>query len=73
MSTADDLRAALAVAELEEKLIAEKASSADGRATQETKYALRDAREQYRTKREAHPAGPGEARPATVNAKAKGN
>ncbi len=64
MPTADELRAALAVAELEEQLAAAKAT--DDGPSADLKLALREARQTYRTMREGYPAGEGEARPATV-------
>lgn len=64
MPTADELRAALAVAELEEELAA--AKDTDDGPGAELKLALRDARQTFRQMREGYPAGEGEARPATV-------
>lgn len=66
MPTADELRAALAVAELEEALAEAKAT--DDGPSAELKLALREARQTYRQMREAYPAGEGDARPATVEA-----
>ncbi len=71
MPTADELRAALAVAELEEQLVAAKATG-DG-PTAELKLALRDARQTYRTMREGYQAGEGDARPATIETAATVN
>lgn len=64
MPSADELRAALAVAELEEQLAAAKAT--DDGPSAELKLALREARQTYRQMREGYPAGEGEARPATI-------
>ncbi len=64
MPTADELRAALAVAELEEELAAAKGT--DEGPTADLKAALRDARQTYRQMREGYPAGEGDARPATI-------
>lgn len=64
MPSADELRAALAVAELEEQLAAAKAT--DDGPSAELKLALREARQTYRQMREGYPAGEGDARPATV-------
>lgn len=64
MPTADELRAALAVAELEEQLVAAKDTEAGPSA--ELKLAVREARQTYRQMREGYPAGEGEARPATI-------
>lgn len=63
MATSEELRAALAVAELEEQLIA--AKDGDG-ATAELKLELREARRVYREMRDTRPAGEGEVRPAAV-------
>ena len=71
MPTADELRAALAVAELEEELAAVKGT--DAGPTADLKLALRDARQTYRTMREGYPAGEGEARPATIETTATVN
>lgn len=54
MSNAATLRAALAVAELEEELVAAKA---DDSVTPELKHQLRDARREHRELREAEEAG----------------
>jgi len=71
MPSVDELRAALAVAELEEQLIAAKAT--DDGPTAELKLALRDARQTYRLMREGYPTGEGEARPATIETAATVN
>lgn len=65
MSTADELRAALAVAELEEQLADAKAT--DAGPSDELKLALRDARQAYRTIREGYPTSDGEPRPAVID------
>lgn len=64
MPTSEELRAALAVAELEEQLAEAKAG--DG-ASAELKLELREARRVYREMREQYPPAPGEARPATID------
>lgn len=64
MPTADELRAALAVAELEDELAAAKLTP-DGPSA-ELKLAVREARRVYRQMREGYPPAPGEARPATI-------
>lgn len=64
MPSADELRAALAVAELEEQLADAKAT--DAGPSPELKAALRVARQTYREMREGYPAGDGEPRPATI-------
>lgn len=61
----EELRAALAVAELEEQLAAAKAG--DG-ADMALKLAVREARRVYREMREARPAEEGEARPGAIEA-----
>lgn len=63
MPNTDELRAALAVAELEEQLLA--AKDGDG-ASHDLKLELREARRVYRKLREGYPAADGEARPATI-------
>jgi len=68
MPSADELRAALAVAELEEQLAAAKTTSEGPSA--ELKLAVREARQTYRTMREGYPVGEGEARPATIETSA---
>lgn len=60
--TADELRAALAVAELEERLVAAKE---DGTLTPELKLELREARRVYREMR-----APASADPAPINVSA---
>lgn len=78
MGRAEQLRAELAVAELEEELVAVKGDpDADPAQLQATKYALRDARQAFRTLRDGTPpedaieaTGDGVARPATIRAKA---
>jgi hypothetical protein len=74
MGRADELRAELAAAELEERLVALKADpKADPDEVQQAKYALRDARRVFRQAREAAPpetaAGDAVARPEPVKAK----
>lgn len=68
MPSSEELRAALAVAELEEELVAAKA---DGPADRDLKLRLREARRAFRELREGRPVGPGDARPETVKASAK--
>lgn len=70
MPTTEELRAALAVAELEEQLIADK--DGDGPSA-ELKLELREARRVYREMREQYPPTPGEARPATIDAASEVN
>lgn len=69
MATADELRAALAVAELEEQLVAAKAG--DEEPSQELRGQLREARRVYREMRAGYPAGEGEARPDAIEAGAE--
>lgn len=71
MPSVDELRAALAVAELEEELAAAKGT--DPGPTAELKLALRDARQTYRQMRESYPAGEGDARPAVIETAATVN
>ena len=71
MPSADELRAALAVAELEEQLAA--AKDTDTGPDHDLKLALRDARQTYRQMREGYPAGQGDARPAVIEATASVN
>jgi hypothetical protein len=71
MSRADELRAELAVVELEERLAALKADpDRDPEAYRAAKEALRQARVTHRTLRAGKPAEEGVARPSTVKAKA---
>lgn len=67
MPSTDELRAALAAAELEEELVAAKET---GGAPTDLKERLREARRVYREMREGRPAEAGEARPSTVKAAA---
>jgi hypothetical protein len=73
MSRADELRAELKVAELEEKLAALKGSGDEAK-LRKAKYALRDARQQFRQLRAGMPPDVGEGdavvRPDTIEAKA---
>lgn len=64
MPTSDELRAALAVAELEEQMADAKAG--DG-PTAELKLELREARRVYREMREQYPLAAGEARAAAID------
>jgi hypothetical protein len=64
-TSSDELRAALAVAELEEQLADAKAG--DDGPSAELKLKLREARRVYREMREQYPPTPGEARPAAVD------
>lgn len=64
MPSADELRAALAVAELEDELAAAKLTPEGPSA--DLKLALREARQTYRSMREGYPVAEGEARPATI-------
>lgn len=65
MPTSEELRAALAVAELEEQLLEAKAGDGPG---DELKEALREARRVYRSMREGTPLAVGEARPDAIQA-----
>lgn len=67
MPSTDELRAALAAAELEEELVAAKET---GGADMDLKLRVREARRVYRDLREGRPAEPGEARPTAVKATA---
>jgi hypothetical protein len=69
MASADELRAALKVAELEEQLLAAKKTKRGP--SDELKLELRAARRAHREMREARPAEEGEARPAAVKATAE--
>jgi hypothetical protein len=69
MSSSDEMRAALEVAELEEKLVAAKNTKKGP--DNDLKLKLREARRVYRELREAEPAGDGTARPAAVKASAR--
>jgi hypothetical protein len=68
MPNADELRAALAVAELEEQLIA--AKETDDGPSAELRAALREARQTFRQMREGYPVQAGEARPDAITATA---
>jgi hypothetical protein len=74
MGRADELRAELAAAEFEERLVALKADpKADPEELRRTKHELREARRVFRQAREAAPpeeaAGDAVARPAAIKAK----
>lgn len=63
MPSTEELRAALAAAELEEELVAAKAAGDD---TTDLKVRVREARRVYREMRDGRPVEAGEARPAAV-------
>jgi hypothetical protein len=73
MPTSDELRAQLAVTELEEELVAAKASGADPSELRDLKQRVHEARAHYRStyRSPSTAAGDGTAEPAPVEASAK--
>lgn len=63
----EEIAAELAVLELEDELVAAKEAGAEGPEYRELKLRLRDARREFRSYREGHEPGEGEARPATID------
>lgn len=72
MPGTDELRAALAVAELEEELVAAKDGDTDAVEYRDLKLRLREARQAYREQRSGQPAAEGDAvaSPDTIEATA---